>query len=293
MAYGGMRGIKGMVWETSVLDADEGIRFRGKTIPECQEVLPAAIPGGEPLPGPVQYFIIASFFRVNVWYFIEPIKRIPFLAFGHWWSSIPRASQCSFSWMGSTCRSPSSCWRYVELIAIQCSPNVPILCCCHPHEHPIQVRQGKMTHCDDSFLQIFRLTMMVPTSLPTGNTLMKIAWIALLISQPLLLLFTTIFTVTELQPQLLIHPLIGLPIIVKWSDTKIQNSSNWWDSTWPFTREFFTIFSFFRRWNRNWGQIGTNFGVIWIEMTSILVQSIPPMYRSTRKTRNLFGPTWK
>ena len=55
MAYGGMRGIKGMVWETSVLDADEGIRFRGKTIPECQEVLPAAIPGGEPLPGPVQY----------------------------------------------------------------------------------------------------------------------------------------------------------------------------------------------------------------------------------------------
>ena len=48
-----MRGIKGMVWETSVLDADEGIRFRGKTIPECQEVLPGAIPGGEPLPGPV------------------------------------------------------------------------------------------------------------------------------------------------------------------------------------------------------------------------------------------------
>ena len=72
-----------------------------------------------------------------------------------------------------------------------------------------------MTHCDDSFLQFFRLTMMVPTSLLTGNTLMKIAWIALLISQPLLLLFTTIFTVTELQPQLLIHPLIGLPIIVK------------------------------------------------------------------------------
>ena len=74
-----------------------------------------------------------------------------------------------------------------------------------------------MTHRSDgdSFLRIFRLTMMVPTSLPTGNTLMKIAWIALLISQPLLLLFTTIFTVTELQPQLLIHPLIGQPIIAK------------------------------------------------------------------------------
>ncbi|KAJ2693299.1 citrate (Si)-synthase, partial [Coemansia sp. RSA 1285] len=29
MAYGGMRGIKGMIWDTSLLDADEGIRFRG------------------------------------------------------------------------------------------------------------------------------------------------------------------------------------------------------------------------------------------------------------------------
>ena len=37
--------MKGLVWETSVLDADEGIRFRGYTIPECQELLPKA-PGG-------------------------------------------------------------------------------------------------------------------------------------------------------------------------------------------------------------------------------------------------------
>ena len=36
--YGGMRGIKGLVTETSVLDADEGIRFRGLSIPECQKV---------------------------------------------------------------------------------------------------------------------------------------------------------------------------------------------------------------------------------------------------------------
>jgi len=50
MAYGGMRGIKGLVTETSVLDAAEGIRFRGYTIPECQELLPAAVEGGEPLP---------------------------------------------------------------------------------------------------------------------------------------------------------------------------------------------------------------------------------------------------
>ena len=50
MAYGGMRGIKGLVWETSLLDADEGIRFRNMTIPECQKVLPKAEGGQEPLP---------------------------------------------------------------------------------------------------------------------------------------------------------------------------------------------------------------------------------------------------
>lgn len=48
--YGGMRGIKGLVCETSVLDADEGIRFRGLSIPECQKVLPKAEGGEEPLP---------------------------------------------------------------------------------------------------------------------------------------------------------------------------------------------------------------------------------------------------
>lgn len=48
--YGGMRGIKGLVCETSVLDADEGIRFRGLSIPECQKVLPKAPGGDEPLP---------------------------------------------------------------------------------------------------------------------------------------------------------------------------------------------------------------------------------------------------
>lgn len=48
--YGGMRGIKGLVCETSVLDPDEGIRFRGLSIPECQQKLPKAPGGEEPLP---------------------------------------------------------------------------------------------------------------------------------------------------------------------------------------------------------------------------------------------------
>jgi len=50
MMYGGMRGIKAMVWEPSVLDPEEGIRFRGYSIPECQKLLPAAKGGEEPLP---------------------------------------------------------------------------------------------------------------------------------------------------------------------------------------------------------------------------------------------------
>ena len=48
-AYGGMRDIKSMIWETSLLDAQEGIRFRGFTIPELSEKLPQGR-GKEPLP---------------------------------------------------------------------------------------------------------------------------------------------------------------------------------------------------------------------------------------------------
>jgi len=50
MMYGGMRGIRALVTETSVLDPEEGIRFRNYTIPECQELLPKAAGGSEPLP---------------------------------------------------------------------------------------------------------------------------------------------------------------------------------------------------------------------------------------------------
>lgn len=48
--YQGMRGITGLVSETSLLDAQEGIRFRGYTIPELQVKLPKAPGGSEPLP---------------------------------------------------------------------------------------------------------------------------------------------------------------------------------------------------------------------------------------------------
>jgi citrate synthase len=49
--FGGMRDITCMLWEPSLLDAEEGIRFRGYSIPELRDKLPrAAVNGKEPLP---------------------------------------------------------------------------------------------------------------------------------------------------------------------------------------------------------------------------------------------------
>ncbi len=59
-AYGGMRGIKSMVWETSLLDPEEGIRFRGYSIPELQELLPKAPGGTEPLPEGVFWLMLVD-----------------------------------------------------------------------------------------------------------------------------------------------------------------------------------------------------------------------------------------
>jgi citrate synthase len=55
-----MRGIKGLVYETSVLDPNEGIRFRGKTITECQAELPKAKGGDEPLPEGLFWLLVTS-----------------------------------------------------------------------------------------------------------------------------------------------------------------------------------------------------------------------------------------
>ena len=48
--FGGMRGVKSMIWEPSQLDPIDGIRFRGYSIPELRELLPKAPGDKEPLP---------------------------------------------------------------------------------------------------------------------------------------------------------------------------------------------------------------------------------------------------
>src|SRR5688500_12209622 len=58
--YQGMRGITGLVTETSLLDAQEGIRFRGYTIPELRTRLPKAADGSEPLPEGLFYLMLVG-----------------------------------------------------------------------------------------------------------------------------------------------------------------------------------------------------------------------------------------
>lgn len=58
--YQGMRGITGLVTETSLLDAQEGIRFRGYSIPELQQSLPKAPGGDEPLPEGLFYLMLVG-----------------------------------------------------------------------------------------------------------------------------------------------------------------------------------------------------------------------------------------
>ena len=59
-AYQGMRGIPGLITETSLLDANEGIRFRGFSIPELREMLPKAEGGTEPLPEGLFYLMLVG-----------------------------------------------------------------------------------------------------------------------------------------------------------------------------------------------------------------------------------------
>jgi citrate synthase len=58
--YGGMRGMQALICETSKLDPEEGIRFRGFSIPELQEKLPAYPGGEEPLPEGLFYLMLTG-----------------------------------------------------------------------------------------------------------------------------------------------------------------------------------------------------------------------------------------
>lgn len=57
---GGMRGMIGLLYEPSSLDPEEGIRFRGYSIPQLREKLPKAPGGTEPLPEGIFYLMLMN-----------------------------------------------------------------------------------------------------------------------------------------------------------------------------------------------------------------------------------------
>ena len=58
--YQGMRGMNALICETSKLDPEEGIRFRGYSIPELQSLLPKYPGGQEPLPDALFHLILMN-----------------------------------------------------------------------------------------------------------------------------------------------------------------------------------------------------------------------------------------
>ena len=96
--YGGMRGIKGLVTETSVLDPEEGIRFRGYSIPECQKLLPKGKGGAEPLPEGLFWLLITG--QIPSQEQVDAISKVTilFLYFSPFYlfvSTLPRKLNCS------------------------------------------------------------------------------------------------------------------------------------------------------------------------------------------------------
>ena len=57
--FGGMRDITSMLWETSLLDAQEGISFRGYSISQLRELLPKG-KGKEPLPEGIFWLMLVG-----------------------------------------------------------------------------------------------------------------------------------------------------------------------------------------------------------------------------------------
>lgn len=58
--YQGMRGMPALICETSKLDPEEGIRFRGYSIPELKEKLPKMPGGSEPLPEGIFHLMLMN-----------------------------------------------------------------------------------------------------------------------------------------------------------------------------------------------------------------------------------------
>lgn len=59
---GGMRGLPGMLYETSKLDAETGITYRGKDLFEIRKNGPKTIAGGQPIPEGALWLLLTGEF---------------------------------------------------------------------------------------------------------------------------------------------------------------------------------------------------------------------------------------
>ena len=59
---GGMRGMPGMLYETSKLHPTEGIEYRGHDLFKIREMAPKTIPGGQPIPEGVLWLLLTGEF---------------------------------------------------------------------------------------------------------------------------------------------------------------------------------------------------------------------------------------
>jgi len=59
---GGMRGLPGMLYETSKLHHIDGIEYRGKTLTDVVENAPKTVPGGQPIPEGVLWLLLTGEF---------------------------------------------------------------------------------------------------------------------------------------------------------------------------------------------------------------------------------------
>lgn len=63
--FTGMRDLKALVTETSLLDPQEGIRYRGYTLKECRTLLPKSKDGEEPLPEGILWLLMTGNIPTN------------------------------------------------------------------------------------------------------------------------------------------------------------------------------------------------------------------------------------
>ena len=59
---GGMRGLPGMLYETSKLHPTDGIEYRGHDLFSIREKAPKTVPGGQPIPEGILWLLLTGEF---------------------------------------------------------------------------------------------------------------------------------------------------------------------------------------------------------------------------------------